>query len=421
MRQLLFILCILEVLLATWLINTTGMYLSVLLFNAVSLSIAFVWLRVASLPPVTVAPTAIPACIRPAIQWLLFGGLSWYIITKLRHLWWHQLTYPNPTGGSSDIIPQIQTLVTRFITHQPPYQLIHFSNYNLYPTYLPMQWLPYIATEWLHKDYRWIPTLSLLAVCGYFFWRTRKLPGWWGQVVPVWPLVAWCACILNDNNLYIFCVEGLIAAYYFFTAISITGRSIWPLAVGVGLCLLSRYSIIFWVPLAFTLLLMAGQRKNAWTLVLVSVAFFMACYWWPFLRTDGGIFLKGYLYHTHAALGEWQRDLAIHNGSANLRNGLGFTSFALALLPGTLENVLTTYRILHFALCCGTVIALGAYFYRHRHIPVQQYMLFSLKVYLTVFYAFIQIPYKYLFLVPIMVSCALLGSMFTSAPANQTK
>jgi hypothetical protein len=284
-----------------------------------------------------------------------------------------------------------------------------------------MQWLPYLITEWLHKDYRWIPTLSLLAVCGYFFMRTRMAPGWWGLTLPVWPLVAWCACILNDNNSYIFCVEGLIAAYYFFTAVSITGRSIWPFAVGVALCLLSRYSIIFWVPLAFALLLMAGQRKNAWTMVLVSVAIFMVGYWWPFLRTDGSIFLNGYRYHTHAALGEWQRDLAIHNGSANLRNGLGFTSFALALLPGTIENVLTTYRIFHFVLCGGTVIALGAYFYRHRHIPVQQYMLFSFKVYLTVFYAFIQIPYKYLFLVPLMVSCALLGSIFSFAPHHQTK
>ncbi len=418
MRQLLFILCITEVLLASWLINTTGIYLSVLLFNAVSLSIAFVWLRVAGMPLAHV-PTTTPTRIRQAIQWVLFGGLSWFIVAQLKHIWWYAITYPGTVKGSSDVIPQIQTLVTRFLSHQPPYQVIHFSTYNLYPTYLPFQWLPYIATEWLHKDYRWIPTLSLLAVCAYFFLRTRKLPGWWGLTVPVWPLVAWCACILNDNNSYIFSVEGLIAAYYFYTAISTSSHRIWPLAVGVALCLLSRYSIIFWVPLALAILFMASQRKNAWTIALVSLVFFLVCYWWPFLRTDGNIFLNGYQYHTHAALGEWQRDLAIHNGSANLRNGLGFTSFALALLPGTIQEVLTTYRILHLALCGITVVALGLYFYRHRHIPVQRYLLFSFKVYLTVFYAFIQLPYKYLFLVPIMVSCALLGSML--APATTTR
>ena len=224
--------------------------------------------------------------------------------------------------------------------------------------------------------------------------------------------------LLNDNNSFVFTVEGLIAAYYFFAAESTGKKSIWPLAMGMSLCLFSRYSIIFWVPLCIAILAMAGQKKNAMIVAGTAAAFFIFVYWLPFLRVDPEIFIKGYRYHTQAAFGEWERDVVV-NGKNYLNNGLGFSSYAIAWFPGALHNKLAIYKNLLFGVCLLTVAVLGLVFYRSRgRYDANAYLLFSFKICIAVFYAFIQIPYRYLFFTPLIITAALLGGAFMPRVKN---
>ncbi|GAA4465901.1 hypothetical protein GCM10023093_18900 [Nemorincola caseinilytica] len=424
MRQLLFLFCVLEVLFVTWLIGTLGPYASPLVLFGLSIGIAILFLKIATnAGEVRPAPKVLlPPRVLVIVQWVLFFALSYHIFASLKHIWWYEITYHEGRNGGSDVIPQITALVQRFLRGEQPYYAIQFAEYTLYPTYLPLQWLPYIPLELAHKDYRWVPTFAMWGAGLWFFLRNRKTGAGllWDLLVPIWPLVLWAVFIPHDNRMFLFSVEGLIAAYYFFVAESLRWQRVWAIALSVAVCLLSRYSIVFWVPLCLLLHFVAGKRRDVLIIAITAIVFFVMLYWLPFLRRDASIFINGYTYHTNAARDEWLRDMATHQGQVYLNNGLGFTSFAIRLLPGDVGHALLLYKNVHIAMCILTVLVLALVYMRRTHsYPLYPYLLFSFKVYLAVFYAFIQIPYKYLFFVPVVVSVALLGGAFGSGRVKE--
>lgn len=424
MKQLLLLLCCLEMLCTTWLINTTGPYIAPLLYFGIAIGIGFLYLKIATEPaPVIPSPALkISPRVVTILMWVLYFVFTYYIFSKLKHLWWYNQKYGDPQSRS-DIIPQITTLVQRFLNGEQPYREIQFFDYVLFPTYMPFQWLPYMLTEWAKKDYRWIPTFGMwFATLYYFLKNYRNTPKKiWDLLMPIWPMVVWLVFILHDNRMFVYTVEGLIAAYYFFVAESISRKHMLPLVIGIAICLLSRYSIVFWVPLFLFVLFISGARKKAVYVSIALLAAFIVFYWYPFLRLDSTIFLKGYAYHTQAAAQEWLHDMKVFGGEVYLYNGIGFTPYAMAWFPGDLGHKLMLYKNLHLTMCIATVIGLAWFYARNREkYPLQVFLLFSFKVYLVVFYVFIQIPYKYLHFVPVMVSASLLAAAYRTTNVKES-
>lgn len=409
MRKLLALFCCLEILYVTFLVNTAGPFLSPVLLFSVSVGIAWCYLRLSTGQyPVTPA-REMNKKLFTVVQWAIFAGLFYFVFSWLKHFWWYDKTYGDPTS-KSDIIPQINILVTRFLAGEQPYQLIPFDGYTLFPTYMPFQWLPYVLMELVKKDYRWIPAFAMWAMSLNFFLRHRNSFGryWWALIIPVWPLIVWAEFMMHDRKIFVFTVEALIAAYYLFVAEGTRLRSVIPLAIGIGICLLSRYSIVFWVPLCAFLFFVSGKKKEALLLCAVPLVMIAIFYWLPFLRRDPSIFLQGYNYHTNAAYYEWLHDLQGFGGEVYVYNGLGFSSYAMKFFPGNLQSKILLYKNVHFIACILTVALLGWFYIRNRSkYELRAFLLFSFKVYITVFYAFIQIPYKYLFFVPMAISAAL--------------
>jgi hypothetical protein len=425
MKHLFVLLCCLEVLFATYLTGLFGPFVSPIVFFGLATGIGFLYLKIVSTPaiaPVTGTTQIVSPRLLAGIQWVLFLACSFVIFSKLRHFWWYFETYGDPKS-SSDVVPQIRALVQRFLQGAQPYFTIHFREYDLFPTYLPFQWFPYILTEWLQLDYRLVPAGALWLVALYYFITRRSLfsDPVWALLIPVWPLLVWGVFMMQDNNMFVFTVEGLVAAYYFMVAESLNRKKYYLLAISIAVCLLSRYSIIFWVPMCVLLLFVTGERKNALIICGTAALFFVVCYWFPFLRRDPAIFMNGYAYHTNAALGEWMRDLKVFGGQVYLYNGLGFSSYALKWLPGDEATILQTYKTIHLTACGVTVAGLGGYYLMNRKkYTLNHYLLFSLKVYLTVFYSFLQIPYKYLIIVPVFVSVAMLGGIWPAKSVKET-
>lgn len=423
MRLLLLLLCIFEVLLITWLRNFAGPFISPLLFFITSISIAFAYFKICNTPALTIAqPQKINKELLFVLQLIPIIILSYLIFKTNKTIWWWQATQDKGID-KSDIIPQITALVKRFLAGQQPYYPIQFNSYTLFPTYLPLQWLPYTITEILHKDYRWIPVIALWLASIYFFCRNKSFavstPLLLQILLPTWPLLAWYATIMYDNDMFKLTVEALVAAYYLFVATSLNNKRILAIAIGISVCLLSRYSIIFWVPLCIACYSLAGEQKKSFTVVATIIIMFAIFYWWPFLRKDPMIFIKGYQYHTAAAYGEWHNDLQNLHGKFYLYNGFGFTAWALQFIPGDLAHQLVVYQKIHLVLCTLIVIALLYYYWKKRtSTNLNVFLLFSFKVYLAVFYAFIQIPYKYLYLVPVIVTSALLLQAFRRNGTN---
>ncbi|MDX2001483.1 MAG: hypothetical protein SFW35_03575 [Chitinophagales bacterium] len=309
----------------------------------------------------------------------------------------------------SDIIPQIQTMVSRLLHGQLPYQIIHFQNYDLFPTYQPLQWLPFTLAEWGHFDYRWIALAIWLLAVGVFVWKAVKIGHPMVYLQTALPFLFFIFIKAKEPTLFAWTMEIMIAGYYLLLALSISSRSIYIIAGGIILCLLSRYSLVFWLPLYFLVLLFSWNRQRtlmAAGLVLIGV---LLIYVLPFLSQDAGIFIKGYQYHTGAALGEWQH----YDGGTkphHLFQGIGFACYFFDFAPGNLEQKLSLLKMVHLALSGSVVILLGLlYFFKLRtYLEPRRFLLASLNIYLVVFYSFIQIPYQYLMIVPLFASLPLL-------------
>jgi hypothetical protein len=217
--------------------------------------------------------------------------------------------------------------------------------------------------------------------------------------------------LLVEEDRYLFgnTVEALIAAYYLLLVLSIRKLRTAALIGAVCLCLFSRYSLVLWIPLLLGVLWIRGDRKKAGLLLGGMALAFLIIYWLPFLRHDAAIFAKGYAYHSSAAVEEWKHT---YGGAwpVHLYNGLGMAPWGYKFLPYTdVAAKLRAWQAVHLAASAGTVALLAVFYWRGRkRIPAGVFLAAALKVYLTVFYGFIQIPYKYLFLTPLMVSAGLL-------------
>ena len=323
----------------------------------------------------------------------------------------------------SDIIPQVGFLVKRFLNGEFPYQTISEWGYDLRPTYLPLQWLPFSIADILSFDYRWIP-FGILAI-GIIWFEMKIIQAPISILKKVLlsliPVILWVALILDEKMVFALTIESLIAGYYLILALTLSSKSNIVIAVGLLLCLFSRYAIILWVPM-FIITLFFENKKSAIRISIYLFIGFLVIYGIPFLYQDPSIFLEGYLHHTSAALGEWKR-MTYQVGSKpnHLFKGVGLAAFFYDFIDGSLMHRLNVLRYFHLAVSISCPLILGFLYYKMRgNINYRLFLLASLKVYLCFFYGFIQIPYTYLFITPLFVSAAIAFEVLKYGSQNKT-
>ncbi len=417
LRILFILLCIFELLLISFLQNFAGPINSPVWLLITSIAIAILFYILTGQRNESNAP------LQKNIKWKAILQIAVFIsITILIGLRLHTVIVSHvmdtEDSSVSDVIPQTEILANRFLENEKVYQPIQFTGYALFPTYLPLQWMPYLFAEWMNLDYRWLAAIGLWIISLLFFIRyRRKINHFYVSIfISCSPLIIWYVVLLHDDMQFAFMLESLIAAYYLFAMMGLSFTNKIAGAVGFSLCLLSRYAIVLWMPFYFFYLLMEkNYRKFILTGAIIAVTF-LVFYWLPFLRNDYSIFQNGYAYHTKAATGEWQH-LNVENQPEHLFNGLGFAAWGYKFLPQPdIAAKLHTWQNIHLFISLAVVAMMGLIYYIRRNtIRKRPYLMMSLKIYLIVFYSFIQIPYGYLFLVPVIITTGLLAELFSSA------
>ncbi len=310
-------------------------------------------------------------------------------------------------ASRSDIIPQVMVLVRRFLSGEFPYLPIQIWGYTLYPTYLPMQWLPFVVPELLGFDYRWMSFALYLVAIFLLLRQARKLFRTDLQflIFSLLPFLFTAIYLHYDDALFSLSIEALIAGYYLFFALSLFSLRLLPSAGALLLTLLSRFSIVLWSPFYFLALFFSSQRGKAVRLALLTLGSILLIYVFPFLRKDFSIFLNGYHYHSIAALVEWTPGRTGPGAVPwHLYRGYGLAVFFYEFIPGSLDFRLHVLQRSHLIISLLAVLLPALAFFRHRgRYELRIFLLGSLKIYLAVFYAFIQIPYHYLYLVPAII------------------
>ncbi len=324
----------------------------------------------------------------------------------------------------SDIIPQVHTLVSRFINGEFPYHTIREWGYDLNPTYLTLTWLPFVIPFQLSLDFRIFAILIFLFALWYF--NVKKSDNWLSTLLSIgfffyllWQLM------LHESNVIGVTIETMIAGFYLLFMTTWQSKSWLFIGAGLVLCLLSRYSLVIWVPLFLYYLGSFFSKKVMIRSFLVVIAGVILLYLLPFMTKDHRIFQKGLKHHKIAALGAW-KDHPEH--PYTLYRGLGLTYLFYERNNKTLENRLTYLQTCQISALICLCLGLGFLFHftKHSIINCNLHMLGSFKLYLTLFYHLIQIPYPYLFLVLIAVDIPILVSfgnqlVLESVPKNQKR
>ncbi|MCB9081137.1 MAG: hypothetical protein H6555_05455 [Lewinellaceae bacterium] len=356
------------------------------------------------------------------LVWGIVGTLS---CLALPFLWETFQAHP-VDPQNSDIVPSLQLYVRRLLSGQPIYAPMEFPGWTVLPTYFPLMWLPYVFSELLALDYRWTAYVLFVAVIALYTWRLHRqqLPLGELAVKAALPLLFLFTFLVWKRDVFGYAVELTPVAFYLFLAFSIGNRRPWLMGLGILVCLLSRYSFTFWLPV-YGLILWADRGfKPALQTALWAVLGVLLLYVFPFLLRDPEIILNGLRYYGDTAIGQWQTQTwqAAGEKPAHLFRGLSFSAWFYDYASGEIAQRLALQRQVHLFACALTALGiLGGYFWRRPKIQsVRFFLLVSLKAYLIVFYGFFYVPFSYLYMVPVFLSIALIYETSGKPPGAST-
>jgi hypothetical protein len=289
----------------------------------------------------------------------------------------------------ADMLPVIQVMCRRWLDHMPVYATIPEYWHGTFPVYLPAMWMPFIPAVLLSIDPRWITLILvgsgiILTVlsrrCVPFGLLFFLLIGLWFDYL-----------MHNRDETFRLSQEGVVYFYLILLVVALYFQKARWIGIAMGLCLLSRYSILFFV-IAFLYWIWRYRDWNWGRRLLSGLAITML-----FLMTLGGawanirnfiILPNQYLDNIHMYPAKYQ---------AVLDDGLG-----LVPLCG-IQSIPWIARILPWVLI-GLNGIMIRYYHKDRH-PF--YVLGFLKLNLVIFYNLMIVPYQYLMYSSVIVSLVL--------------
>jgi len=315
----------------------------------------------------------------------------------------------NPIDATkSDIIPLIRDIyVNRFFNGDNVYAPYSGFNYGTFtPNYMPLHWLPFVIANLFGFDYRWVGLgffLIPLFVLQYHIYRSETSLLHFYCKSALYPLIL-TLILFKQTKEILFTVEILISAYYIFLGISLFSNKIFARPIGVILTLLSRYSALFWMPLLAAESWVQDKKKFFYQVLILLVGL-VFLYFMPFVLQTPAMLTSGANLWIDAALNEWDGQHWQNPGDLpfQLFQGNGFASWFYLWWPGSLPQKIVSLKNVMIGLTFTSMLVLLVWQLKHKaYSPL--FLLLSLKVVLSVFYAFVIVPYEYLFWVPIFLT-----------------
>lgn len=344
----------------------------------------------------------------------IFVGALGIVVFLSCFPWFHQsfLRVSNPVE-ISDVIPQLVIQFERFIAGENPYQIVNLPHSQPFPVYMPFQWMPVGISKLFSIDVRWSGLLLMLLSVFYFSAYSIKnnkatLNNAALLLLPLLPFLAYLHW--GENDLLV-SIETIIAAYYLFLGIALVHRNKMAITLGIVLCLLSRYTFVFWLPFFFYVYYTENGRIASFKLLSILLLSLLCFYVFPFLMKHPTIFIEGLKYHNNAAEGEWQ------NGGWSFYSGDYLAPFFEQFFKGNIHEKVTKVRIVQASvmliLCFG-----GILFYRKKKNDFSSYDFSLGLLYLTIicFYVFSPLTYRYYLITPMMLSAVLCLRIFKGVP-----
>ncbi|MCB0836356.1 MAG: hypothetical protein KDD99_06780 [Bacteroidetes bacterium] len=341
----------------------------------------------------------------------MIGGI--FLLGSTLLIYFHEkvlTTYPIDIY-KSDIIPTIQVCVNRFLAGEPVYTPIDEFHYDHFPNYMPLKWLPFVIAEWFGFEYRWIPLV--IGLIGIGFYQVNLLKQNHHLVLAILlavaPFLLLLYYYLNMPWNMAYTVELMDLGFHLVMFVAILNGGFLFRGISIVIVLLSRYSIVLWLPVFFLGLFFKENKMKTVKTALVVFIGIAGLYIIPFLSTDWTSFSQGQQAYLLAAQGSWnvsQQDQEKGEIVPHvMRDQIGIASYFYLFVEGEKLEKINALKKTHIAVSVFTVLLIGFIFWKWgSSLPPGYYFLYSLKIYLAIFYAFIQVPFFYLFITPLFLS-----------------
>lgn len=336
-----------------------------------------------------------------------FFCIHYYIIHKMIYV------------GYSDIIPNIQILAQRFLHGKTVYSLDAWKDTTggrYYPFYLPMHWAPFLLSESLHFDPRYITFSVFLIAVVMFMYRSLKCADARMQfVIPAFLCITYIVMAKKADFVSGVTIEPMIIGFYLFFIVSLQRQHFLLSGLVFTLCLLSRYYIAIWLPLWCFVMLVSGNGKYMLRTIGITIAGVCILFVIPFLSHNWSILSSIGNGYDLAIISEWTINKNNYNNGLpyHLFRGHGFAYLFYSHYAATDKR--TGFHLLKKLLLIipfFSTMAMGLWFYPRRDtINIKLFLIGSFKVYLAIFLNFMIVPYIYLFVTSAFLSVAIFGEL----------
>jgi len=352
----------------------------------------------------------IPAAAKPLTAFvyrlpgIMLGSICIFMCFPIFRNMLHDLPFPST---QSDVLPQLQGQYEAFARGDLPYYPLMQLPWHPYPVYMPLHWLPLGIGYLLHVDPRWSGYLLLVAafsIVGYFTWKKEYTLT--GKLIRVLlPVFVFYQSVMLDGIDMAATFETVIAAYYLLLATGLAEKNLPLVTAGIICCVLSRYTLLFWLPLFLLLLWFnVSFKRNAavWASIIISV---LLLYIFPFYIRDPSVLKKGLAYHNNAAIYEWHL-----TQSYIFQTGVFFGGHMHELFQGSPEHKVFMARTVQASFMIVLFIVACALYRRwKKKINFYDFSLGMLHIFLLFFFMFGPLTYTYYYFSLLMVSAVICG------------
>jgi hypothetical protein len=335
------------------------------------------------------------------VIYLALALLFCFSLTKLASL--HPIDPKN-----SDVIPTIQIMAQRVLNLEHVYRIVDYG-WSFMPTYLPMKFLPYTIAELLGIDYR-VFAYIVFAIIVYIVFAKVSISSSYPELVTKMSLsmVALMLIIKFNDPIFIHSVELLDAAYIILLVWSIFSDHFWLKVIAIVSCLLSRYGIVLWLPFFAWFYFLQYDKGKALKVLGYSVLGVMVLYVIPFMWKDPLMFFKSIKTYDAMAVPQWEQvpEWFSHVGKPyTLSQGFSFAIHWRDWIQADTMTKIQWFKNLQLGLVELSMFMAAWWYKRHKAmLNYEMFTFFTLKVFMTIFYGFLYVPYSYLYLVPLSVS-----------------
>lgn len=314
-----------------------------------------------------------------------------------------------PPDYNSDVLIVMEELANRFFKGEFPYSPILCKNeYYVNAPYLPAFWLPMLGSLWAGIDERWSGYIVwgiVMAIFGWLFSKhtTNKWLNFF--CIGLFSSIIWIYYLKDGSFSLSSTYESVIIAYYLLLLIGIYYDSLWITTLALLLCLLSRYNLLFWLPILGILYLKNRPLSDIIKLCLGVGIGILVLYVFPFLLKSPDIFFKSYGQWVTAAEENWSNALMIPPDKRIFEMGRCFNTAFYEWGQGTiLSRIMLMQRVQLGLVLLFSIGTMGYYFKQKNRFTYPDYAIATLKIYFAIFFAFSPMVFEYYFMPSFAIS-----------------